>query len=48
MIMPFGKHKGEDISDIPRDYLDWVVGELEDEIDKKQKLLDEIEDVLAT
>lgn len=25
MRMPFGKHKGEDIDDIPDDYLQWVL-----------------------
>jgi len=26
--MPFGKHKGEKIEDIPYDYLEWAVGNL--------------------
>lgn len=26
MNMPFGKHKGEDLSDIPSAYLQWVLG----------------------
>lgn len=25
MRMPFGKHKGEDIADVPDDYLEWVL-----------------------
>lgn len=25
--MPFGKHKGERLSDIPVGYLDWLIGE---------------------
>ena len=24
MIMPFGKHKGEDVGDLPDDYLMWM------------------------
>lgn len=24
MTMPFGKHKGEDLADIPVDYLVWI------------------------
>ena len=24
MIMPFGKHKGKDIGDVPSDYLLWL------------------------
>jgi uncharacterized protein (DUF3820 family) len=24
MIMPFGKHKGKRISELPADYLDWL------------------------
>ena len=44
MEMPFGKHEGKELSDIPHDYLDWLIGELEDEIAKKQKLMDAIEE----
>ena len=25
-ILPFGKHKGERLDDVPLDYLDWAVG----------------------
>lgn len=28
--IPFGKHKGEMISQIPMNYLDWLVGWMED------------------
>ena len=24
-IMTFGKHKGEDVSSVPRDYLNWLL-----------------------
>jgi hypothetical protein len=27
--MPFGKHKGEDIDDVPRDYLRWVLSNVD-------------------
>lgn len=26
MKMPFGKHKGEFIEDLPKDYIEWVLG----------------------
>lgn len=29
--MPFGKHKGKDIEDIPSDYLKWVAENVDDE-----------------
>jgi len=29
MHMPFGKHKGQNLETIPRDYLMWVRGNLE-------------------
>lgn len=28
-IMPFGKHKGEKMANVPDDYLDWYWGENE-------------------
>ena len=31
MKMPFGKHKGEEIEDIPSDYLKWVAENIDDE-----------------
>ena len=36
MEMPFGKHKGEELEDIPLDYLEWLVDnvELRDELDQ--------------
>ena len=27
MVMPFGKHKGKPISDVPRQYLEWWLGQ---------------------
>lgn len=27
--MPFGKHKGRDLSDVPDDYLDWLFFDIE-------------------
>lgn len=29
MKMPFGKHKGEELADIPNDYLDWCLTNLD-------------------
>lgn len=26
-LMPWGKHKGERISDVPASYLDWLIGQ---------------------
>ncbi len=31
MIMPWGKHKGEDIEDIPSSYLKWLAENCENE-----------------
>lgn len=31
MKMPFGKYKGEYIVDLPTDYLEWIINEVEDE-----------------
>lgn len=31
MIMPWGKHKGEDLEDIPSSYLKWLAENCEDE-----------------
>ena len=29
MVMPFGKHRGEKISDLPSDYIEWCLENLE-------------------
>lgn len=31
MEMPFGKHKGEEIEDLPSSYLRWLAENMEDE-----------------
>jgi len=36
-IMPFGKHKGKEIEEIPDSYLEWFVGEKD--IREKNKTL---------
>jgi hypothetical protein len=58
--MPFGKHKGEDIEDIPSDYLRWVLEKVDPpqatgnvQIDKDRReahldLVSEIEDEMAS
>ena len=30
MIMPFGKHKGDCIEDVPTQYLEWVIDNIHD------------------
>ena len=40
-FMPFGKHKGERLSDIPVAYLDWLIGQ--DWMQEKPDLLETIE-----
>ena len=42
--MPFGKHQGEDIEDIPTQYLKWLVSNT----DIRGYLLDAIEDELES
>jgi len=43
--IPFGKHKGEAISECPIDYLDWLIGQ--EWMDEKfADLKEEIEDYL--
>lgn len=32
MIMPWGKHKGEDIEDIPSGYLRWLAENCQDDL----------------
>ena len=27
IVMPFGKHKGVEVCDIPTSYLDWLIGQ---------------------
>ena len=46
MELPFGKHQGKELSEVPKSYLEWLYGELEEEIAMKQALLEEIEDEL--
>lgn len=46
MIMPFGKYEGRILEDVPRNYLEWLLMELEEQINKKQKLFDAIEERL--
>jgi uncharacterized protein (DUF3820 family) len=58
--LPFGKHKGEDIEDVPTDYLLWFVGNIDppkgtgntaidsDRREMHMNLMSEIEDELAS
>jgi uncharacterized protein (DUF3820 family) len=43
--MPFGKHKGESLEDIPVEYLDWLIGQ--DWMDEKPALKKIITDHLS-
>ena len=38
--MPFGKHKGECLGDIPVAYLDWLIGQdwMEEKTDLKERI----------
>lgn len=42
-VMPFGKHKGKPLNQIPKDYLSWVL----QECNIKDWLYKEIEDILG-
>jgi uncharacterized protein (DUF3820 family) len=39
MKMPFGKHKGEDLEDIPTSYLQWVA----ENVEGREALITEVE-----
>lgn len=46
MKMPFGKYKGVELADIPADYIDWLLGNIDDlreplkgELEKQSKFL---------
>ena len=45
-ILPFGKYKGEHCSEVPVDYLDWLIGQ--DWMEEKPALKTAIEDHLQT
>ena len=42
MLMPFGKHKGEQLASLPEDYLRWLI----DQDWLKDDLRNEIDDIL--
>ena len=46
MILEFGKHKGKDLSKVPKHYLEWLHMNLEEELVEKQALLEAIEEEL--
>jgi uncharacterized protein (DUF3820 family) len=47
--MPFGKHAGEDIVDVPTSYLEWFLENIDDHYDLDHyDLMSEIEDELAS
>jgi uncharacterized protein (DUF3820 family) len=41
MQMPFGKHKGERIEDLPTDYLEWCVKNMDEK--RNASLLEEMD-----
>jgi uncharacterized protein (DUF3820 family) len=43
--MPWGKYQGEQIQDVPRRYLNWLLEQ--DWIDEHEELVEAIEDQLA-
>ena len=43
MRMPFGKHKGEDLTDVPLDYLKWAEENLQIDILLRREINHEIE-----
>lgn len=45
MIMPFGKHEGEHMEDIPSSYLRWLVENLDED---KEDIIQEAEDELLS
>lgn len=44
MIMPFGMYAGEDVADLPCDYLLWIVENVDLYGDLEQAVLDAIEE----
>jgi uncharacterized protein (DUF3820 family) len=42
IIMPFGKHKGTEIGDIPKNYLDWLIGQEWFQGDLRQSIADHL------
>ena len=49
MYLSFGKHRGEEIENVPSDYLQWLMGALEDDdqfANKHPGLYEEVEDEL--
>jgi uncharacterized protein (DUF3820 family) len=53
-ILTFGRHKGKDVEDVPSEYLQWMLDEIEAppvgsaERDTHMNLMSEVEDELAS
>ena len=47
MIIPFGKHKGKEIEEIPSDYLRWLIDQDFIEEEKHAELYESIEEEIA-
>ena len=44
--LEFGKHKGKSLHEVPTGYLEWLAGQMEEDLKKRQELLDAIEEEL--
>lgn len=44
MVMPFGRHKGEDLADIDPSYLTWVLSNIDVKEPLKQEIIDTLEE----
>lgn len=42
MEIKFGKHKGEDIRDVPSSYLDWLLAEYDPQNEYQERFLDAV------
>jgi uncharacterized protein (DUF3820 family) len=42
MKITFGKHKGEDIADVPTSYLDWLLEEYDPKNEYEERFLDAV------
>lgn len=45
-VLKWGKYKDEDIEDVPLGYLEWLLGELEEQVAEKMELIEDIQEEL--
>lgn len=48
MIIPFGKHRGREVEEVPSDYLRWLMEQEWFESERWEELYVEVEDELET